>query len=51
MKKAFLILTLSLFGAAAISPAPGSGTVVFAQRKDKDDKKSPAGPPVVSRVA
>jgi len=48
MKKAFLILSLSLFGAVAVSPAPGSGSsVVFAQRKDKDDKKNPAGPPVV----
>ncbi|HXU34974.1 MAG TPA: hypothetical protein VN937_01330 [Blastocatellia bacterium] len=47
MKKAFLILSLSLFGAVAVLPAPGSGSVVFAQRKDKDDKKNPAGPPVV----
>lgn len=47
MKKAFLIITLSLFGAAAVLPAPGSSSVVFAQKKDKDDKKNPSGPPVV----
>lgn len=45
--KAFLIIILSLFGTVAVLPAPGSTTVVFAQRKDKDDKKDPAGPPVV----
>jgi hypothetical protein len=47
MKKAFLIITLSLFGAVAVLPAPGSSSLVFAQRKDKDDKKNPSGPPVV----
>lgn len=47
MKKASLIIILSLFGAGAVLPAPGSTSVVFAQRKDKDDKKNPAGPPVV----
>lgn len=47
MKKAFLIITLSLFGAVAIVPAPGGSSVVFAQKKDKDDKKNPTPPPVV----
>lgn len=47
MKKAILIVFLSLFGAAAVLPAPGSTSVVFAQKKDKDDRKNPAGPPVV----
>ena len=47
MKKAFLILTLSLFGVVAVVPAPGGSSVAFAQKKDKDDKKNPAGPPVV----
>ena len=48
MKKAFLIITLSLFGAVASVPTPGSGSVVFAQKKDKDEKKKdPPGPPVI----
>jgi hypothetical protein len=47
MKKAFLIITISVFGAAGILPAPGSTFAVYAQKKDKDDKKNPAGPPVV----
>ena len=45
MKKAFLITLLSLFGSTAMLPAPGSTSVVFAQKKD--DRKDPAGPPVV----
>lgn len=47
MKKAFLIAAISLFGAAAVLPAPGTPSTVFAQKKDKDDRKNPAGPPVV----
>lgn len=48
MKKAFLIITLSLFGITAWVPTPGSGSVVFAQKKDKDEKKKdPPGPPVI----
>ena len=47
MKKVFLIVTLSLFGVTAVFTAPPSGAVVFAQRKDKDDKKNPPGPPVI----
>lgn len=48
MKKAFLIITLSLFGMTASMPTPGNGSVVLAQRKDKDEKKKdPPGPPVV----
>ena len=46
MKKVTLIIFLSLFSAATVLPAPGSTSVVFAQ-KDKDDKKNPPGPPVV----
>ena len=48
MKKAFLIITMSLFGMAATVPTPGNGSVVLAQKRDKDDKrKDPPGPPVV----
>jgi|GEM_PF-2694692 len=47
MKKAFLILILSLFGAAGVLPAPGSSSAVFAQRKDKTTRRIRAGPPVV----
>jgi hypothetical protein len=47
MKKVFLIVTLSLFGVTAVFTTPPSGSVVFAQNKDKDNKKNPPGPPVV----
>jgi hypothetical protein len=47
MKKAFLITIISLLSAVAVLPAPGSVAVVYAQKKDKDDRKNPAGPPVV----
>lgn len=47
MKKAFLIIALSLFGMAAVVPSPGGGRVVFAQKRDKDDKKNPTPPPVI----
>jgi hypothetical protein len=46
MKKVFLIVTLSLFGVTAVFTAP-PGSVAFAQRKEKDDKKNPPGPPVI----
>jgi len=47
MKKLFLIITLSMFGAAALVTTPGNCSVVFAQ-KDKDEKKKdPPGPPVI----
>jgi len=47
MKKVFLIITLSLFGVTAVFTAPPNGPVAFAQRKEKDDKKNPPGPPVI----
>ncbi|MGH9428204.1 MAG: hypothetical protein ACRD2L_18115 [Terriglobia bacterium] len=47
MKKLFLIVTLSIFGAAAMVTAPLCGSVAFAQKKDKDEKKNPPGPPVI----
>lgn len=48
MKKAFLIITLALFGVTSSVITPGSGSVVFAQKKDKDEKKKdPPGPPVI----
>lgn len=47
MKKFFLIVTLSVFGATAVVTAPPAGSVAFAQKKDKDDKKNPPGPPVI----
>ena len=47
MKKFFLIITLSLFGLTAVVAAPPAGSVAFAQKKDKDDKKNPPGPPVI----
>jgi hypothetical protein len=47
MKKLFLLVTLSLFGATAVVTAPPCGSVAFAQKKDKDEKKNPPGPPVI----
>ena len=47
MKKFFLVVTLSLFGAAAVVTAPSACSVALAQKKDKDDKKNPSGPPVI----
>jgi len=48
MKKAFLLITITLFGMTASVPTPGSGSVIFAQKKDKDEKKKdPPGPPVI----
>ena len=47
MKQFFLIATLSLFGAVTVFSAPPVGAVALAQKKDKDDKKSPSGPPVI----
>jgi hypothetical protein len=47
MKKVILIVTLTLFGVNTMIWAPPSGSVVLAQRKDKDDKKNPPGPPVI----
>ena len=47
MKKLFLIVTLSIFGATAMITARLDGSVAFAQKKDKDEKKNPPGPPVI----
>ena len=47
MKKVVLIITLSLFGTSAIVNAPLGASVAFAQKRDKDDKKNPSGPPVI----
>ena len=47
MKKLFLIVTLAAFGATAVVTAPPVGSVAFAQKKDKDEKKNPPGPPVI----
>lgn len=48
MKKVFLMITLSIFGATAMVGSPGSDSIVFAQKKDKDEKKKdPPGPPVI----
>ena len=47
MKKVFLIVILSLFGVTAVATAPLGATVALAQKKDKDDKKNPPGPPVI----
>lgn len=48
MKKLSMIITLSLFGVVAVGATPTSYSVVFAQGKDKDEKKKdPPGPPVV----
>jgi uncharacterized alpha/beta hydrolase family protein len=48
MKKVFLLITLSLFGVTGLVTTPGSRSVVFAQKKDKDEKKKdPPGPPVI----
>jgi len=48
MKKFFLIITMSLFGIAAVGTVPCAESVVFAQKRDRDEKKKdPPGPPVV----
>jgi hypothetical protein len=47
MKKLVLIMTLSLFGASAVTTVPFGGNVALAQKRDKDDKKNTPGPPVV----
>lgn len=48
MKKFFLIITMSLFGIAAVGTIPGDDSVVFAQKRDRNEKKKdPPGPPVV----
>ena len=48
MKKAFLMIMLALFGVTASVTTPGSASVVFAQKRDKDEKKKdPPGPPVI----
>ena len=47
MKKGLLVLTLLLFGTVAAVPLPTDSSVVYAQKKDKDDKKNPTPPPVV----
>lgn len=47
MKKAVLIVTLSMFGMTAVISAPPSGSIVLAQKKGKDEKKNPPGPPVI----
>ncbi len=47
MKNWLLIITISLFGIAAVGTLPG-GSVAIAQKRDKDEKKKdPPGPPVV----
>lgn len=47
MKKIVLIVTLSMFGVTTAISAPPSGWVVLAQKKGKDEKKNPPGPPVI----
>lgn len=47
MKKLVLIVTLSLFATTAVVTAPPCGFVAYAQKKDKDEKKNPPGPPVI----
>ncbi len=48
MKKAFLIVAMSVFGLTASLPVTGGSSVVFAQKKDRDEKKkNPPGPPVI----
>lgn len=47
MKKIVLIVTLSMFGVTTAMTAPPSGSVVLAQKKGKDEKKNPPGPPVI----
>lgn len=47
MKKIFLIVTLSLFGATAVVTASPGDSVALEQKKPKDEKKNPPGPPVI----
>jgi hypothetical protein len=47
MKKVVLIVALSMFGVTSAITAPPSGSVVLAQKKGKDEKKNPPGPPVI----
>lgn len=47
MKNWLLIITISLFGIAAVGTVPGGPTAI-AQKRDKEEKKKdPPGPPVV----
>lgn len=46
MKKAILIIMLSSF-VAGVMPASEYASVVLAQKRDKDEKKDPPGPPVI----
>jgi hypothetical protein len=47
MKNWLLIITISLFGIAAVGTLP-AGPMAIAQKKDKEEKKKdPPGPPVV----
>jgi hypothetical protein len=47
MKRLILIVTLSLFGATTLAVAHPSASVAFAQKKNKEEKKDPPGPPVI----
>lgn len=48
MKKVFLITTLLIFGMSGPLATMSGGNVVFAQKKDKDEKKKDSpGPPVI----
>jgi hypothetical protein len=48
MKKLFLAILISVFGITALGTLPADCSVVYAQKKDKGDKKKdPPGPPVV----
>ena len=47
MKTLALLITLTLLGGFAVGTQPG-GTVAFAQKRDKEEKKKdPPGPPVI----
>ena len=47
MKKVVLIITLSVFGVTTMVSAPPNGSVALAQKRGKDEKKNPPGPPVI----
>lgn len=46
MKSIFLMIALSFF-VAAVNPPDAGCSVMLDQKKDKDERKNPTGPPVV----
>lgn len=47
MKKIFLLIVIALFGAGATVASPLQYESAYEQKKSRDKKKDPPGPPVV----